>query len=93
VSAIDADGSLLDFDHREVRVAQAIIKNARQVILVADRTKVQRSAPVRIAHLSQIQTFVTDYLISEPLRQLCSAHRIELIETDAAPDISTADTD
>jgi DeoR family glycerol-3-phosphate regulon repressor len=88
VSAIDADGSLLDFDHREVRVAQAIIKNARQVMLVADRTKVERQAPVRIGHLSQIQTFVTDHLTSQPLRRLCRENRIRLIETDPAPDIS-----
>ncbi|TGU56462.1 hypothetical protein EN790_34430, partial [Mesorhizobium sp. M2D.F.Ca.ET.147.01.1.1] len=33
-SAIDHDGALLDFDFREVKVAQAIIANARHVILV-----------------------------------------------------------
>jgi len=31
-SAIDAEGALLDFDYREVRVARAIIENARKVI-------------------------------------------------------------
>ena len=85
-SAIDPDGSLLDFDYGEVRVAQAIIKNARHVILVADRTKLERSAPVRIAHLSQIQTFVTDHLPSEPLRALIQSQGIELVETDPSPD-------
>lgn len=35
------------FDCREVRVSQAIIGNARQVILVSDRLKFERSAPVR----------------------------------------------
>ena len=35
-SAIDAEGALLDFDYREVQAAQAIIANARNVILVAD---------------------------------------------------------
>ena len=59
-SAIDEEGALLDFDYREVQAAQAIIANARSVMLVADSTKLRRSAPVRIAHLSQIQTFVTD---------------------------------
>ena len=49
VSAIDDDGALLDFDYREVRAAQAIIENARKVILVADAIKFTRSAPVRIA--------------------------------------------
>ena len=51
-SAIDHDGALLDFDFREVKVAQAIIANARQVILVSDATKFERTAPVRIGHLS-----------------------------------------
>lgn len=82
VSAIDEDGALLDFDYREVRVSQAIIENARRVILVADRLKLERSAPVRIAHLSQIQTFVTDHLPSERLRSLCTAHGVEIVETN-----------
>ena len=55
-SAIDADGALLDFDYREVKVAQAIIANARHVILVSDSTKFERTAPVRIAHLSARST-------------------------------------
>ena len=45
-SAIDADGALLDFDYREVKVSQAIIANARHVILAADSTKHERTAPV-----------------------------------------------
>lgn len=56
-SAIDEDGALLDYDYREVRVAQAILKNARHTYLVADQMKLQRSPPVRIAHISQISTF------------------------------------
>jgi DeoR family transcriptional regulator, glycerol-3-phosphate regulon repressor len=46
-SAIDADGSLLDFDFREVKVAQAILANAHHAILVADSTKFERTAPVQ----------------------------------------------
>ncbi len=89
VSAIDEDGSLLDFDYREVRVAQAIIENARRVILVADRSKLERSAPVRIAHLGQIDTFVTDSLPSLRLRELCRESNISLIET--LPDRAAAE--
>lgn len=59
-SAIDEDGTVLDYDYREVRVAQAIIEHARQTILVADAMKFERKAPVRIAHISQIGVFVTD---------------------------------
>ena len=80
-SAIDDDGALLDFDFREVKVAQAIIENARHVILVADSTKFERTAPVRIARLDQVHSFVTDYCPSESVRALCHEEGVELIET------------
>ena len=82
-SAIDEDGALLDFDYREVKVAQAIIANARQVILVADSTKFERTAPVRIAHLSQVHTFITDRCPSLAIRQVCDEAKVRLIETGA----------
>ncbi len=68
-SAIDQDGALLDFDFREVKVAQAIIANARHVILVSDATKFERTAPVRIGHLSQVDTFITDRCELPAIRQ------------------------
>jgi DeoR family glycerol-3-phosphate regulon repressor len=80
-SAIEEDGALLDFDYHEVRVSRAIIENARRVILVADRLKLQRTAPVRIGHVSQIQVFVTDRLPSARLRDVCASHGVEVIET------------
>ena len=83
-SAIDADGALLDFDYREVKVAQAIIENARHVILVADSTKFERTAPVRIAHLSQVDTFVTDRCTLDELRSIATASGVRLIETSRA---------
>lgn len=78
-SAIDEEGALLDFDYREVQVSQAIIANARSVMLVSDSSKFQRSAPVRIAHLSQIQTFVTDAPLPAGLQSICQARGIEVI--------------
>jgi DeoR family glycerol-3-phosphate regulon repressor len=80
-SAIDDDGALLDYDFREVKVAQAIIANARHVILVADSTKFERTAPVRIAHLSQVHTFVTDNCFVSNIRKICRENNVQLIET------------
>ncbi len=80
-SAIDADGALLDYDFREVKVAQAIIANARHVILVADSTKFERTAPVRIGHLSQVHTFFTDHCPLPDLRAIAESHEVTLIET------------
>ena len=83
-SAIDADGALLDYDYREVKVAQAIMENARHVILVSDATKFDRTAPVRIGHLSQVDTFVTDRCDADAIRQICSDAEVSLIETAKA---------
>lgn len=80
VSAIDGDGELLDFDFREVKVAQAIIANARHVILVTDSTKFERTAPVRIGHISQINTLITDRCTIESLRNVCAESGVHLIE-------------
>lgn len=80
-SAIDHDGALLDFDFREVKVAQAIIANARHVILVSDRTKFERTAPVRIAHLSQMDTFITDHCDIPSIRKICAESDVHLVET------------
>ncbi len=79
-SAIDEDGSLLDFDPQEVNVARAIIENARRVILVCDQMKVARAAPVRIGHMAQIDTFVTDRLDSDHLRAVCAECGVEIVE-------------
>lgn len=77
-SAIDEDGALLDYDYREVRVAQAIIENARHTYLVADKMKLERSAPVRIAHISQISAIFTDDMVSNKLRQVCTQHGVTI---------------
>lgn len=60
ISGIDSDGTLLDYDYREVRVAEAIIANSRQVLLVADHSKFGRNALVRLSHLSEIDALFTD---------------------------------
>jgi len=78
VSAIDEDGALLDFDHREVRAAQAILDNSRNIILVADSMKFTRAAPVRIGHLSDVSVFVTDQAPPESITELCRSRGVRL---------------
>ncbi len=78
VSAIDRDGSLLDYDLQEVHVAQAIIRNARNVILVADMMKLGRNAPVRIGHISDVATFVTDGTPSPEFQAICNKGDVKI---------------
>ena len=73
VSALDRDGDLLDFDLAEVRVSKAIIRQSRQVFLVADHSKLDRSAPARLASLSEITALFTDRPLPADLMQKCEA--------------------
>ena len=79
-SAIDPDGTLLDFDVNEVQISRAIIEHARKIVLVADSSKFSRSAPVKIAQLSEIDIFVTDRLPSEDVAEMCRRCGVEVIE-------------
>jgi len=60
ISGIEDDGTLRDFDYREVKVARAIIEQSRSVWLAADHSKFNRPAMVEVARLSQIDTLFTD---------------------------------
>lgn len=78
-SGIDEEGALLDFDYREVRVAQAILGQARKKILVADHTKFERRAPVQIGHITDLDVFVTDAPLPARIAKLCTAAKVEQV--------------
>ncbi len=64
ISGIEADGTLRDYDFREVKVARAIMEHSREIWLAADASKFNRQAMVELAPLSSIDRLFTD----EPLR-------------------------
>ena len=67
ISGIDLDGTLLDFDYHEVRVAQAMMANAHKVFTIADHSKFGRSAMIRLGHVGDIDTLFTDAQPPVPL--------------------------
>jgi DeoR family transcriptional regulator, glycerol-3-phosphate regulon repressor len=73
ISSIEPDGSLRDFDYREVKVAQAIIAQAREVWLAADHTKFTRQAMVEVAHVSQIDALYSDALPPAAIAKMLDA--------------------
>ncbi|OWU83740.1 DeoR family transcriptional regulator [Oceanicola sp. 22II-s10i] len=78
-SALDAEGDMLDFDIEEVGVSQTILRQSRRTFLVADHSKFQRSAPARIAALSEIDTFFTDRSLAAPLAARCATWGTETV--------------
>ena len=73
ISGIESDGTLRDFDYREVKVAQTIIEHAREVWLAADHSKFNRPAMVQLATLEQIDRLFTDAAPPEPFPSLLQA--------------------
>lgn len=79
ISSIEEDGTLRDFDPREVKVAQAIIEQSREVWLVADYDKFGRQALVRMAHVSQLDMLFTDAPPSAALVKVLKEAQVKLV--------------
>ncbi|KMK51094.1 transcriptional regulator [[Actinobacillus] muris] len=60
ISAVEPDGSMMDYDYHEVQVKRALMRNARHVILVIDHSKFNRNAIVRLGNLREINYLFTD---------------------------------
>lgn len=78
-SGVDLDGTILDYDYREVRVAREIIEQARQTILVVDSRKFTMGPPVRIAHLSMVDILVTEILPPAPIVKICGDNEVDIV--------------
>ena len=86
ISGINTDGTLLDYDYREVRVAQAIIENSRQVFLVADRSKFSITPMVKLGTLADIDALFTDAEPPESITELLAASQTRLFIADEGTD-------
>ncbi|CUH75324.1 Glycerol-3-phosphate regulon repressor [Tritonibacter multivorans] len=88
-SAMDDDGSILDHDAREVAVARAILKNARHRILVCDGSKFDRSAPVRICALEDLDTIITDRPVPQEFADAAATAGTRILVAGAAENESS----
>ena len=70
ISAIESDGSLRDYDYREVQVARTIIEHSREVWLAADHSKFNRPAMVELGHVSQLDRLFTDAMPPPPFPEM-----------------------
>ena len=82
ISAIEADGTLRDFDYREVKVARAIIDHSREVWLAADHSKFNRPAMVELARLTQVDMLFTDAEPPPPFPALLAEAGVQCLIAD-----------
>lgn len=85
ISGIESDGSLRDFDYREVKVARAILEHSREVWLAADHSKFNRPAMVELGRLSQVDQLFTDQPPPEPFPALIAEAGVQLVVAEETP--------
>jgi DeoR family glycerol-3-phosphate regulon repressor len=78
ISGIESDGSLRDYDYREVKVSQTILTHAREVWLAADHSKFNRPAMVEVGTIAQIDHLFTDAAPPEPFAALLADAEVQL---------------
>lgn len=85
ISGIESDGTLRDFDYREVKVSRAILEHSREVWLAADHGKFNRPAMVELARLDNLDRLYTDAPPPEPFPRLLADAGVQSIvaEEDA----------
>jgi DeoR family transcriptional regulator, glycerol-3-phosphate regulon repressor len=84
ISGIESDGTLRDFDYREVKVARAIIEQSRQLWLAADHSKFNRPAMVELAQLSQVDVLFTDHAPPAAFAPLLADAGVQCVVADGS---------
>lgn len=82
ISGIEVDGTLRDYDYREVKVAQTIMQHAREVWLAADSSKFNRPAMVQVGQLAQLDRLYTNATPPDPFPSMLRDADVQLIVTD-----------
>jgi DeoR family glycerol-3-phosphate regulon repressor len=79
ISGIEADGTLRDYDYREVKVARAVVEHSREVWLAADHSKFNRPAMVELARIDHLDMLFTDTQPPAPYPALLAEAGVELV--------------
>ncbi len=82
IGAISTEGLLLDYDYEEAMLMNRMMKNARQVILVTDASKFEKSATAQVGHLRDISYLVTNKKPPTTFCELIEEFNVSLIIPD-----------
>lgn len=85
IGAIEMDGAMLEYDFAEICVAQAMMRNARQILIAADHTKFHRKSSALLCRVEDISALFTDRRPPEPLVERMALSDVELHIAAAAP--------
>lgn len=77
--AIHSDGTVSNVNIEEVPIKQAMLRAAKQVILIADSSKFEKTGFAKVCHLSDIAVIITDSGISKSALDLIGSLNIKVI--------------
>jgi DeoR/GlpR family transcriptional regulator of sugar metabolism len=80
--AIAPAGWLMDYTREEAELSSAMLQSARTTVVVADHTKFNRYAPVRVDNLDKVTHLVTDRRPEPPLAAALAVLPLELLVAD-----------
>jgi DeoR family glycerol-3-phosphate regulon repressor len=83
--AIGPAGWLMDYTREEAELSSAMLQSARTAVVVADHTKFNRYAPVRVDNFDKVTHFVTDRRPEAPVAAALAALPLELLVSDDGP--------
>jgi len=78
VGAIDVSGAM-DYELREAEIARAMIAQARRVTVIADESKLNRTALFRVCQLNQIHRLVVSAYPESHLADALTAAGVEIL--------------
>jgi DeoR family transcriptional regulator of aga operon len=79
VTGFDLERGLTTLESEEAAVSQAMIRNAKRVIVVADSKKIGNVSPALICPISAIHVLVTDEGIPKDVQEALLARGIEVV--------------
>jgi DeoR/GlpR family transcriptional regulator of sugar metabolism len=74
----------MDFSREEGDLHSVILDSARTAAVVADHTKFNRFAPVRIRNFEKVRYVITDVAPAQPIADALKSLSIELLIAPAA---------
>ncbi len=82
IGAISPEGVLLDYHYEEALLMSKMIENAREVILVTDSSKFQKSAMAQVGHLQDLSYLVTDCELPHHVLEIMKENHVSLVIPD-----------
>ena len=80
---LSVENGLTDYNERYADFHRQILDHGREIFLLADHTKFNKTSFINISNFDKIHTLITDRPVSEPWREFLSRGRVRLIECDA----------